>query len=493
MKPNDIFIVIATLAYSYLFYDQNPGINFLLFSVLIIILLFLNDKSIITKPSWLVAASGTLLSSFSVFWWGTELPALGNICSLSIIAGLSFNPESSIIVASINTGISIITSIPRFITQSVKSNIGEGNSDVIGSKMLILMVPLIVSMIFVIVYRESNPIFKQFTDQINLDFISFNWCAFTLMAFFIMYGVFKYFPIPQINDADKKAGDDLPVITLEQHLLNDFGLSVSNEVLTGVILLLMLNIVLLCVNGLDMFYLWIASRLPDGITPAAYVHDGANTLIFSIIMAIGIILFVFRGYLNFYENNRWLKTLAYAWIAQNALLVITTANRNYLLIESSGLTRRRIGVYVYLLLCLIGLTTTIFKVLQRKSNWFLFRKNGWIFYVVFIVSCFINWDELIVNYQCKNGNDRLYQSDLSHTSLATLFGAWAKELKEPDKEHREFTSVSTSYMLQRYFALKTELESSGWQSYCVSKRRNIDEVDRMIKTLQVPTAVSSTN
>ena len=365
MKPNDIFILIATIAYSYLFYDQNPGINFLLFSLLIVTLLLLNDKSVITKPSWVAAAIGSLLSAFFVFWWGTELQVLANLCSISILAGLSFNAESSIIVASFNTGTSIITSIPRFITQSIKSNIGESNSDAIGSKLLILIVPLMVSMVFVIVYRESNPIFKHFTDQINLDFISFNWCIFTLMAFFLMYGVFKYFPIPQINIADKKAGDNLPNITLEQHLLSDFGLSVSNEVLTGVILLVMLNIVLLCVNGLDVFYLWIAGQLPAGITLAAYVHDGANTLIFSIIMAIGIILFVFRGYLNFYENNRWLKTLAYAWIVQNALLVITTANRNYWLIESNGLTRRRIGVYVYLLLCLVGLTTTIIKVMQR--------------------------------------------------------------------------------------------------------------------------------
>jgi len=484
MKANDIFILLGTLVYSILFYEQDQGLNFLLFNVILVALFYLTNKSAAKKLSWLAVASGSLISAFFVFWWGTNLPVLANICSLSILAGLSFNPESSILVASFNTGVSVVTSIPRFFTQSASARVSDSG---FFKKLLLFIIPAIISFAFVLVYRSANPIFKQFTDQINLDFISLSWCLFTLMAFFIMVGCFRYYPIAQINEADKKAPDNLETITLEEHLLRTTGgLSVSNEVLGGTVLLVMLNIILFCVNGLDVFYMWIVSKLPQGITLVAYVHDGANTLIFSIVMAISILLFVFRGYLNFYEKSQWLKALAYLWIAQNALLVITTANRNWWLVEQSGLTRRRTGVYIYLFLCLIGLFTTFLKVLQKKSNWFLFRKNGWAFYAVFIIACFINWDLLIVNYNCKNGNDRYYQSSLSNTSLEALFKAWSIERKEANKPNPEFSSIAIHDMYLNYEALKYEVTTSGWQSYCVSRRQTLDEINTMIKNGEVP-------
>ena len=345
------------------------------------------------------------------------------------------------------------------------------------------------------IYRTANPIFAKLIDQINFNFISIDWCIFTVFGFFLLFGLFKQYVIRNVNDADIQSPDNLQTITLDQHLLTDLGktLSVPNELLTGIILFCMLNVVLLCVNGIDVFYMWIANRLPAGITIAEYLHDGTDTLIISIIMAIAVILFVFRGFLNFFERNKWLKALAYLWITQNAILVITTANRNWWIIESSGLTRRRIGVYVYLLLCLVGLTTAFIKVMERKSNWFLFRKNAWVFYAVFIISCFINWDELIVNYNCKNFKelelgyiDRGYQAQLSHTSLATLFEYYAAERKEPVHHIQVFTPQVVSSMYASYERLKAHQAQAGWQSYCISRQQNLDAINNMMANNQLP-------
>jgi uncharacterized protein DUF4153 len=490
MKTIDIFILIATAAYSYLFYMQSPGLNFLLFSMLIVLLFFLTDKSLVARAAWLPVATGTVLSGFCVFWWGTTLPLLANVCSLFMLAGLSFNPESSLLVAAFNTFISTMTSIPRIFSGSVRATQPNTGNTSTFSKVLLFIVPAIVTLIFVFVYRAANPIFEKFTDKISFDFISFNWCLFTLFGFFFVFGLFKQYAIRKVNEADSQSPDTLQTITPEQHLLSDFGkhLSVPNELLTGIILFVMLNLVLLCVNGLDVFYMWVAARLPEGITLAEYLHDGADTLIFSIIMAIAVILFVFRGYLNFFENNKWPKILAYTWIAQNVLLVITTANRNWWIIESTGLTRKRIGVYVYLLLCLVGLATTFIKVMQRKSNWFLFRKNAWVFYAVFIISCFVNWDELIVNYNCKHFKelelgyiDRSYQAGLSHTCLASLFKYYLAEKKAPNPSTQVFTQQVVVSMYASYEVLKEREAKTRWQSYCISKKQTLDEVNATIK------------
>ena len=297
-----------------------------------------------------------------------------------------------------------------------------------------------------------------------------------------MYGFFNQYLWRKINEADSNSANDLATITMEEHLLSAIGkhVAVSNEVLSGIILFAMLNILLLCVNGLDVFYMWILNKLPQGVSLAAYLHDGADTLIFSILMAIAVILFIFRGYLNFFEKNKILKGLAYAWIAQNIILVITTANRNWWIIESSGLTRRRIGVYVYLLLCIVGLATTFIKVKSRKSNWFLFRTNGWFFYAVLILACCIDWDSLIVNYNCKNFKtlelgyiDRGYQAELSHTALAALFNYYADERQETNPDRKIFTPAVVGCMFDSYHDLKNQDETAGWQSLCISKRSNL--------------------
>ncbi len=493
MKKNDVFILSATLCYSYLFYRQNFGLNFFLFSILLIVLLTARNAQLLSRPSWLAVAAGTLISSFFVFWWGTTLPVLAAMCSVSVLTALSFNPESSLLVALFNTGISVVLSIPRFMAGLVKIPAGQTANSAFLKKSLLLVIPVSISFLFVLVYRSANPIFKQLTDQINFDFISLDWCVYTTMAFFLMFGLFKIYAADLINDADKNATDELPFITLDEHLQKtDTGLSVANEVLVGAALFAMLNIVLCSVNMLDVFYMWIANKLPGGISLDAYVHGGANALIFSIVLAIIIILFVFRGYLNFYEKNKWLKALAYVWIAQNILLIITTANRNWWLIQSLGLTRRRIGVYVYLLLCLTGLLTTFIKVAQKKSNWFLFRKNAWVFYTVFVASCFINWDALIVNYNCATGNDRNYQAGLSYTSLTPLFKQYAAAQNNPNQYATETEwGMARTRMYNNYYYLKTEVESRGWQSFCVNKKRTLNAVDQIIKSGQLSPADNS--
>jgi hypothetical protein len=154
--------------------------------------------------------------------------------------------------------------------------------------------------------------------------------------------------VKYIYDADHGTNDDLQPITLEDHIKSG-TISVGNLVYTGVLLLAMLNILLATVNGLDIYYLGILHTTPAGITFSQYLHNGTDSLIASIILAVSVILFYFRGYLNFYEGNKWLKALTYLWIAQNIMLVISTAYRNTVYIGDYGLTHKRIGVYVYLI------------------------------------------------------------------------------------------------------------------------------------------------
>ena len=78
-------------------------------------------------------------------------------------------------------------------------------------------------------------------------------------------------------------------------------------------------------------------------------------LIISIVMGAALVLYFFRGDLNFIRGNTPLKWLCLAWLAQNAMLAASVAVRNYWYIHHFGLAYKRIGVILFLLAALVGL------------------------------------------------------------------------------------------------------------------------------------------
>lgn len=488
MKKNDWLIIVSTAAYSFLFYKQSPGLNFFLFNVLLVVLLAIQNRSALSQKAWLAAAGGSIVSSFCVFWYGNTLSVLANLTSVLVLGGLTFSAGTSLIIAGINSCFSVMVTIPYAIKGMFEGSDTEKDGESITAKIPIFIIPLVVTVVFFFVYRAANPVFEKFTDNINLDFISFEWVVFTGMGLILMGSIFRHRVLQFLTEVDKSEPDALRPISFETHMARIPMFSVGNETLSGIVLFGMLNLLLFSVNAIDINCLWVTKLMPDGITYADYLHNGTYTLILSICMAIAVILFVFRGYLNFFEGNKWLKVLAYGWIAQNVILIITTAERNWLVIESSGITRKRIGVYVYLLLCLIGLTTTLIKVVQRKSNWFLFRKNAWTFYAVFIAACPINWDNFIVQYNYQHFKtlefkyiDRRYNTELSHTSLALLFKIYATEKKEALPVPKVVTDQIATAMYANYHELKEQVQASSWKSYCVSKADAVNTIDGMIE------------
>jgi hypothetical protein len=117
-----------------------------------------------------------------------------------------------------------------------------------------------------------------------------------------------------------------------------------------------------------------------------------------------VLLFFFRGNLNFYKRNKWLRYGAYGWIAQNAILVISVLLRDYYYITHMGLAYKRIGVLVFLLMVLMGLITVFIKIHQRKTVYYLWRVNGWFAVVLLVTASCVHWDETIAGYNLAHKN-----------------------------------------------------------------------------------------
>jgi hypothetical protein len=134
------------------------------------------------------------------------------------------------------------------------------------------------------------------------------------------------------------------------------------------------------------------------------VHEGTGLLIFSILLAMVLLLFFFRGNLNFYKRNKWLRYGAYAWLLQNALLVISVLFRDYYYIAHYGLAYKRIGVLLFLVLVLAGLITVFIKIQQRKTAYYLLRVNAWFAIIMLVVCSCVHWDEMIAGYNLARKN-----------------------------------------------------------------------------------------
>ena len=172
-------------------------------------------------------------------------------------------------------------------------------------------------------------------------------------------------------------------------------LALRNENTVGIISLILLNGLLCCINIIDVVYVWFGFTYHNNLNLSQYVHEGAGLLIFSIVLAMLVLLFFFRGNLNFYKRNKWLRYGAYLWILQNLILVVSVLIRDYYYFVHMGMAYKRIGVVVFLLLVIAGLVTVFIKIHYRKTNYYLLRVNAWFAIVVLVVSSCIHWDEWI--------------------------------------------------------------------------------------------------
>jgi hypothetical protein len=97
MKKTDWSILMATAAYSILFYKQLAGLNFLLFTLLLLVLFYLQNKALLKNTQWKITALLSLLSGAMVFVHSSTLALWGNCISLLLLSASSINQNSSVI------------------------------------------------------------------------------------------------------------------------------------------------------------------------------------------------------------------------------------------------------------------------------------------------------------------------------------------------------------------------------------------------------------
>ncbi|MEP7142339.1 MAG: DUF4173 domain-containing protein [Ferruginibacter sp.] len=433
MKIASVKILLVTagaILFNIIFWHEKLAVNSVLFDVFVLWSVFYLYPSALTQRlmKWLLAAHFITLAAVIIH--NTYLSKLAFSATLLLVVVFSQYRHRSVWYAAASAVMNYLLMVPSFYANIKLLKGNQFNLYSAKRGIRFLVIPLILLFVFFGLYNFANTIFQHLVNDIGRaveNFFSrfFSWVSwkrtgFLLLGLFVTGGLLLKSSVTYFSEADTRKGNDLwrkrnnlmkwrqtnwfELLSLLMGRFANGAMALRNENKTAVISLILLNGLLLFINCVDITYVWFGFTYNNDINLSEYVHEGTGLLIFSILLAMLLLLFFFRGNLNFYKQNKWLRLGAYAWLFQNAVLVVSVLFRDYYYIEHYGLAYKRMGVLVFLLLVLAGLIPVFIKIHQRKTAYFLLRVNAWFAIIILVLSSCIHWDETIARYNLARKN-----------------------------------------------------------------------------------------
>ncbi|MBL7951110.1 MAG: DUF4173 domain-containing protein [Flavobacteriales bacterium] len=438
-------LAFATL-FTALFHGTGIGLNLLLFEAVVLVALFALGR-VPAQRHVLLPVAATLLTAVMVVLYGSVLALVVNVVSVVFTVGVLLAPELEALHHAAALAMAHLFAAQRALLRTLPVARASGNGFRLTPRgvLSVTLVPLIV-LLFVILYSASNPYFAELAVR------SYAWlevmdaslpllfaAGLALSAFLFLLTRHQRF----MRWATSRTDALLPR-TVDQQEAHQRVL--RSEAMTGLLLLACLNALLLLLNALDIWHVWFHFSF-TGQYLKAFVHQGTWLLILSIVLGALIVLYFFRGDLNFHSGNRTMKYLSYLWLLQNVVLVVSVALRNYWYIHHYALAYKRIGVAFFLLATLVGLVLIVLKVYHRRSHHFLIRWNMVSVYTIAVVMTLVDWDVLIARYNMAQRERAFVELDflatLEDKALPALLVS-APELERLDAHDQRVTGLSSS-------------------------------------------------
>lgn len=461
-------VIFSSIFFTLLFYEQSLGLNLLLFETLFIGFTFIFQKTTYTKTELIVVFGVITTLIASVINFAAYTYTIHFITLFIWVGFLNTSKTASIITSIRVAGIALWESQIQFLKHVFGVKIKGKNLSGFLWKIRIFLIPLFVIFVFIIIYSASNPIFNEGVDKVvsavtqGIIYVFEDLNVVIVFTFFlaILISNFLFLRISTKNSEENELfkKDDLKRTTLKKK--RSFKIiALKNEYKAGVFLFVFLNTLLAILNAADIYWVWFNFEW-EGHSLKQFVHEGTYLLIFSIIISIILVLFFFRKNLNFYPNNRVLKFLAYAWIIQNTILVVSVFIRNTWYINYFNLAYKRIGVYLFLAAIIYGLFTVFIKIRNKKTNFYLLKKNSLAIFIILVFSSLVNWDVYIAKYNFNHFEKSYLHLDwlqtLSNKSLPVL-NKTTSELKEIEVVQRAI--FTNKKMLMDYKNYEASIEN----------------------------------
>lgn len=433
-------ILLATMLFIVLFYDENIGLNFGILGISYSIILLVSTPKILKTTSFYIIFSLSILSSFAFAWYGDFVSFAAVFISVALLTFKSKSKELKPIFAIPAFALTFFSFLYRIFL--LDQWIPKSNT--IGAKQKVLsvfIIPVILLGAFFAIYSLGSDHFAKF---LNLSWNIDLWLLFVMacLGFFFAFSFFNVW-IPDF------------IYKQNHHLKNEFVqedkiakptysfMDIDSERMSGIVSISLLNVLLIffiITFNYEQFY----ENVKSPIQLSLETHERVKAVIISIVMAIIVILFYFKGHFNFDEKANSLKILTKIWIILNAVLVFSAITKNAEYFINYGATYKRFGVFAFLILSLIGLTYTFIKIQRQKTNAFLFNHFIWFVYGTILATSFINWGAIATLYNIKNGKGNVeflhslnYNDQILKEKLKTK-----KQLQYYNEPYEETTFLS---------------------------------------------------
>ncbi|RFP64459.1 DUF4173 domain-containing protein [Hymenobacter lapidiphilus] len=429
-----LLLPLGAVLFDVLFYRQGVGLNLALYTLFVVVatLVGLPRHAAVWRSGYFrLLLTGTLLSAGAVLWYGSAAAWLACVASLVMLLGFVNQPHLRLLAFALLTALGGAARVlPGLLPYLRLPSAGAGKWGRTRFYGRLLLAPLAVLVVFHFLFVLANPRYAALAGQVFdwlgdwllalLPAISIPHLLFFLVGFALTGMALVVVPFHFFQDQESRLGE---FVRRQRDRVASFGvrrpdfrpltrkaLDLRKEYLAALAVFGLVNVLLLVVNVIDIRWIWFGFVPAAGFDLTQFVHEGTYVLIFSILVAMGIVLWFFRRNLNFYQPGlaalRWGATI---WVVQNAVLMISVGLRNYYYIQYTGLAYKRIGVYGFLLLTFFGLVTVLLKIWQRRSAFALLRLNSLAAYSLLLLLALGNWEIWIARY---NLNARFGTLDL---------------------------------------------------------------------------------
>lgn len=395
MKKHQI-IFACTALFTLLFYNESVGINISIFGVVLTLLISYFFQEKLVDRSHLILVMTSILSCFAFAWYGDAASFFALALSILFLQFKTQDGELKIIQIFPLIVLNGFASIGRIFIINQWLPEQKIHNDFAKKMVAFVLIPIIFLGLFFIVYSfGSNHFSSLFTDY-ELDINLPQLIGISILGFYISFSFWNYWVLDDCYQFNSKLNNNFTNVSEIKSQSTFSFLDLDFERKSGEITLLLLNVMLLVFIGTYNYEQFF--EVVEKTNLSADTHERVNAVIFSILMAVGVILFYFKGSFNFDEKASALKKLAKVWLALNVILIVSAIIKNSEYVSFFGLTYKRLGVYAFLILAIIGLIVSFQKIAKQKTNAFLFNQMIWYFYGTILLCSYVNWGSLITNY-----------------------------------------------------------------------------------------------
>jgi len=447
-----ILLIFGTILFDFLFWKESSGINLFIFDLFVLFSAYLVGFRPLKTLLVSILSGSLLILSVAIVWHSSVYSIVMHYITLALFIGIIHQEGFNSLIFVFSAAFNSLINFPKALLAKIPKNKTESFRKIFKA-LKISAFPVFILWLFYVIYINANPVFDKlafmfldriakwltpFFKNISIVHILFILLGLVLSAWVLFKTELGHLILKQAKMSDnlirkkrqlspdsklslKQLQEKSPAYYKEMYALK---MKFKYEFLSAAVLLVMINALLLIVNIIDLNWVWFGFEYSETFDLKQFVHEGTYLLIISILLSMGIMLYFFRRNLNFYSKSKYIKLLTYAWIAQNLIMAVSVALRNYRYIQYWGLAYKRIGVILFLIAVVYGLFSLYIKIRYTRTAYYLIKRNAMAVYLILVISSLINWDAVIARHNLahsfKNHMETSYLLSLSDKVLPLI-------------------------------------------------------------------------